>query len=60
MFMFVQDADMFSPEYQNNRDKFEIGSNMITVTHSSDYNAYKVINMQVRSIENQEVCVCLV
>jgi len=48
---------MFAPGYRKGGDIFEIDSYLISVTHAADYNAYKVINFQVSSSENEEVSV---
>ena len=53
---FVSKAtDLFSPERRKGGDMFEVDPYLVTVVHVSDYNAYKMLNVQVRNIENDEV-----
>ena len=55
--LFFQEMDFFSPGYRHNGDMFEVNPYYVTVTHVADYNAYKVLNMQVSSMDSQEVSV---
>ena len=55
MLFFPKETDLFSPERHKGGDMFEVDPYLVTVAHVSDYNAYKVLNIQVRSVENNEV-----
>ena len=51
----LQENDLFAPGHRKGGDMFKVDPYMVTVNHVSDFSAYKVLNIQVHSVQNDEV-----
>jgi len=53
---YFQQSDAFFPDQRKDGDVFMLGNYVVTIVHITNFNAYKVMNLQVtRNIENQVV-----